>query len=94
MLGSHVSSAVAVVALWFATVALLAGAWAVTLLSPERWLVAGMLAATSCLSSTIAVVVHAGRYTQRVVGLVRATSGLSTPELEQPPRLRAVQRAP
>lgn len=72
---------------WLAVAALIGGAWSVMLVDPERWRIAGMLAATACATSAAAAALQVRCYAARIVALVRVGAGLD----DQRPPVRAVR---
>lgn len=72
--------------LWALTVVTLSTAWALAILDPARWLLAGMLAATSCVSSCAAAIVLGRVYALRTCALIRAACGQGARAEVQPIR--------
>jgi hypothetical protein len=66
--------------LWMAVAALLAAAWIVALVGP--WQIAMMLGFSTCATAAAAAVSHIRCYALRIIGLVRAVSGLGAPPAE------------
>lgn len=74
---SYISRHLAIaIALWTATFALIAAAWALRIVSPELWQWSALLGFTACALSAVSAVLHVKAYLVRVCNLVRNTSGL------------------
>ncbi len=59
---------------WGVVGVLLTTAWVLGLTRPENWIIVGLLAASACVFSAIAVVLHSRLYVNRLVRVIRLTS--------------------
>lgn len=60
--------------LWLVVLVTMSTAWAVMLINPDAWRVAGMLGLTSAAMSGVAAVFHMRNYYIRIARLIRATA--------------------
>lgn len=70
--------ALIVIILWIAVTVALTAAWVIVLFWPHSWLIGGMFAASACVLSGFTSAIHSRVYVARVIGVIRATSGLES----------------
>lgn len=83
--------AVATGMLWSAVAAFIGAAWIICLSSPDRWRLAGMLAATACATSAFAATLHVRTYIVRLCRVVRVATDLEPGGVSEPGELRPLR---